>query len=73
MRIRPAARALALAALFPTLSIAAEERLPTIPPQAYTPEQRQAAEAFVPRLPWAVVGRVLPRVPDRVLGRRLRG
>lgn len=46
MRIRPAARALALAALFPTLSIAAEERLPTIPPQAYTPEQRQAAEAF---------------------------
>lgn len=46
MRIRLAARALALAALFPTLSIAAEERLPTIPPQAYTPEQRQAAEAF---------------------------
>jgi 4-carboxymuconolactone decarboxylase len=46
MRIRFAARALALAALFPTLSIAAEERLPTIPPQAYTPEQRQAAEAF---------------------------
>lgn len=46
MRIHPAARALALAALFPTLSIAAEERLPTIPPQAYTPEQRQAAEAF---------------------------
>ena len=46
MRIRPAARALALAALFPTLSIAAEERLPTIPPQVYTPEQKQAAEAF---------------------------
>jgi NAD(P)-dependent dehydrogenase (short-subunit alcohol dehydrogenase family) len=35
--------------------------------------EREPAEAFVPRLPWAVIGRVLPVVPDKVLGRRLRG
>jgi 4-carboxymuconolactone decarboxylase len=44
-------RALALAALpvavLSTLAAAqAQERLPTIPPQDYTPEQKQAAEAF---------------------------
>ncbi len=44
-------RALALAALpvavLSTLAAAqAQDRLPTIPPQDYTPEQKQAAEAF---------------------------
>jgi len=38
---------LALAALPLALSAArAQDRLPTIPPQDYTPEQKQAAEAF---------------------------
>ncbi|MCJ2123228.1 carboxymuconolactone decarboxylase family protein [Methylobacterium sp. J-077] len=48
MRIRPAALAVALAVLAPALSAAADaqDRLPTIPPQDYTPEQKQAAEAF---------------------------
>lgn len=44
MRASPAAILLALSVLAkPAL---AEDRLPTIPPQAYTAEQRQAAEAF---------------------------
>ena len=34
---------------------------------------REPAEAFVPRLPWAVVGRLLPVLPDKLLGRRVRG
>ena len=48
MRLRPAALALALAILAPALSAAAraQDRLPTIPPQDYTAEQKQAAEAF---------------------------
>ncbi|MCJ2059654.1 carboxymuconolactone decarboxylase family protein [Methylobacterium sp. J-048] len=48
MRLRPAALALALAVLAPALSAAAgaQDRLPTIPPQDYTPEQKQAADAF---------------------------
>ena len=45
MRFRP--MALALAALPLALAPAfAQDRLPTIPPQDYTPEQKQAAEAF---------------------------
>ncbi|MGH1591216.1 carboxymuconolactone decarboxylase family protein [Methylobacterium sp. P5_C11] len=42
-------RALALAALALPLATAvarAQDRLPTIPPQDYTPEQKQAADAF---------------------------
>ncbi len=35
--------------------------------------EREPAEAYVPRLPWAVLGRVLPLLPDRVLGRRVGG
>ena len=44
MSLRAAAICLALAV--PTVPALAEDRLPTIPPQAYTAEQRQAAEAF---------------------------
>ncbi|MCJ2096269.1 carboxymuconolactone decarboxylase family protein [Methylobacterium sp. J-072] len=48
MRLRPAVLAVALAVLAPALSAAAgaQDRLPTIPPQDYTPEQKQAADAF---------------------------
>lgn len=35
--------------------------------------EREPAEAFVPAWPWAVIGRVLPVLPDRVLGRRVGG
>ncbi|MHA3702525.1 SDR family oxidoreductase [Jatrophihabitans sp. YIM 134969] len=35
--------------------------------------EREPAEAFVPRMPWAVVGRLLPLLPDKLLGRRVRG
>lgn len=34
---------------------------------------REPAEAYVPRLPWAVIGRLLPVLPDTLLGRRVRG
>lgn len=45
-RLRPAL-ALGLAALpFALAAAQAQDRLPTIPPQDYTPEQKQAAEAF---------------------------
>lgn len=50
MRRRRAALALALAALplaaLPLATAQAQDRLPTIPPQDYTPEQKQAADAF---------------------------
>ena len=47
MRSPRRALAVALAALPLALTVAqAQDRLPTIPPQQYTPDQKQAAEAF---------------------------